>query len=549
MSTLTRTPAPRAVVPRSSLAGAGTLMRLILRRDRIRILLWTLGIVGGIAGSAASFADVFPTMAERGPRAELMASPMMRALNGPGYGLDDYTLGAMVANELLVLGALAAAVMSLLMVVRHTRAEEEAGRTELLRATVSGAFAAPAAALTVAVGVNLVIGALTAVALVGAVDALDAVGAWAFGLALAMVGVVFAAVAVVAAQVSEHARAATGLAATTLGVAFALRAIGDMGGVDDRALSWASPLGWAHSARAFVDERWWPLLLGVALAGAIVAAAFALATRRDDAAGLVRPRPGAARASRLLVRPTGLALRLQRGSIVAWSVGLALLGAAFGGVIGEIEAFLAENPRLEDILAGADGGLVDAFLATVVRIIALLATGYALSAALRLRSEETEGRAEPLLATPLPRTRWVAGHLWVALGGSTAVLLAGAAGLGAAAALDQGEGALLGELLLAGLVYLPALWLVIGVVVALVGLAPRAAGAAWVVLAHALVVGLLGDVLDLPEAVRALSPLHHVPALPGADVTAAPLLALGGLAAALVAAGLAAFRRRDVSVT
>jgi len=46
-----------------------------------------------------------------------------------------------------------------------------------------------------------------------------------------------------------------------------------------------------------------------------------------------------------------------------------------------------------------------------------------------------------------------------------------------------------------------------------------------------------------------ISPYAHVPRLPGGDFTAVPLVWLVLLAAALTAAGLVGFRRRDVPIT
>jgi ABC-2 type transport system permease protein len=43
-----------------------------------------------------------------------------------------------------------------------------------------------------------------------------------------------------------------------------------------------------------------------------------------------------------------------------------------------------------------------------------------------------------------------------------------------------------------------------------------------------------------------LSPFEHVPQLPAADFALAPLLWLCAVAAALIAVGLVAFRRRNV---
>ena len=529
-----------------ALAGTATLVRVILRRDRVRLSAWLVGVVGFLTVSALSVPEVYPTAAERQVRGDFVQSPVLTIFSGPGYGADDYTVGAMVANEYLIYGLVTVALMSIFLVVRHTRAEEEAGRVELVRASVAGAHAAPSAALLVAVAANLLIGAVTALVLAISLEELSATGSVVFGLSMAAAGVVFATVAAVSAQVTQHSRGATGLAVGVLAVAFLLRAAGDIG--DGRALSWASPIGWAQSTRPYVDERWWPLLVSGVAAAVLAVAAYALASRRDVGAGLIAPRPGPTVASRWLAHPTGLALRLQRASLIAWLVGLASFGAVFGSLLGEVEEFLAENPQLQEFFgAGENGALVDAFLGTVMLLLGLLATGFATSAALRSRSEEGHGRAEPLLATALSRRRWAGSHLVVALGGGTLVMLGAATGVGLAASLERGEVTWLADMLGAGAAHLPAMWLTVAVVAALYGTAPRVASWGWIVVVYAAVVGLMGDPLGMPDWARVLSPFHHVPQLPGDEVGLGALLALTLAAIALVAVGLAGFRRRDIN--
>ena len=92
----------------------------------------------------------------------------------------------------------------------------------------------------------------------------------------------------------------------------------------------------------------------------------------------------------------------------------------------------------------------------------------------------------------------------------------------------------------------PAVWVLVGVTVALFGLLPRAAPAAWGALAACYLMAFLGPLLSLPDWVLDLSPFTHVPLLPAADLTAGPLIALTAVAAAFTAAGLIGFRRRDV---
>jgi ABC-2 type transport system permease protein len=532
--------------------GAGTLLGVGLRRDRIRILAWVLGIAGFLVASAVGLGDVVPDARARATRAELMSSPTVRALRGPGYGLDDYTYGAMVAHELLLFGAVAVALMSVLLVVRHTRAEEEAGRTELLRAGVLGRHAPMLAALGIATVANIATAGVTTLGLLTTVPELDVAGAGVFGLSLAAAGTAFAAVAAVCAQLSEDTRTANGIAGIALALAFVVRAIGDAGGLEDRHLSWLSPLAWAQATRPFVDERLWPLAPSLLLAVALTALAATLANRRDLGAGLVAPPPGPATASASLARPLGFAWRLHRGSLLGWTVGVGVLAGSFGLIIGDIDAFLAENPQLADILGSDNGSLLDAFLATVMILVALLAGGFAVQVAARPFNEEQTGRAEPVLATPLTRTRWAVSHLTVAFAGGTVVAVAGGLGLGVGAAVDQADLDLLVELTAGGLAYAPAIWVTVGLVAFMHGLGAPAPALGWLVIGYGTFIGLLAEVLDLPALARSLSPYHHIPGLPGASVDLAAvgrLSVLIALAAVLTAGGLVSFATRDLRTT
>lgn len=182
-------------------------------------------------------------------------------------------------------------------------------------------------------------------------------------------------------------------------------------------------------------------------------------------------------------------------------------------------------------------------------MVGAITAGFVVQALLRLRAEETSGRLESLLATAVGRGRWVASHVVVAVAGSLILLLV--AGLAAgltygAAAGDVGAG--VADLTGAALVQAPAVLVLAGVVVLVFGLAPGASsGAAWGALALCLVVGQLGALLKLPQAVRDLSPFSHLPALPAVDVRVLPLVLLTAVAALLLWAGTALFGRRDLA--
>jgi polyether ionophore transport system permease protein len=531
----------------TALAGTGALIRLILRRDRVRIPVWVLAIGLSVLGSVASFDQTYPTAADRQTRAEVLDNSVSSLFVGPGYGRDTYTYGAMTANELLPLTAVAVALMSIFLVVRHTRAEEETGRADLVRATVVGRHATTAATLTVVGGTNLVLAALLTVGLPASLDGLSTTGSLAFAAALAAVGFVFTGVALLVAQLTVSTRAALGIASIAMGAAYIVRSVGDMGG---GALSWLSPFGWATETRAYGDERWWTLLLAAAATGGFVAAAFAVGARRDVGAGVLADRPGPAGASRWLGSPFGLALRLQRASLVWWSVSLFLLGAVYGGVADQAAKLYEDIDTLDDYLARVGAAdPADQYLALTLFISALVAAGFAIQSTLRLRGEESAGRAEPILVTPTSRGRWVGSHLVIALAGSAGLLIAFGAGAGISRASSVNDAGELPRLIGAALAYVPALWVFAGLATALFGIVPRLVGVAWAVLGALAFVGFLGPVLHLPDWVFDLSPVEHVPRLPVAHFDVAPIAVLAAVAAGLVVIGLAAFARRDAAVS
>jgi ABC-2 type transport system permease protein len=533
-----------AAVPRSAAyTGTTTLLRAALRRDRRRLLIWVLSLGALTVYATVGLGAIYDTAASRQSRAAVMETPAGIVLGGPGYGTENYTLGAMIANELGLSVVIAMAIMSLLLVVRHTRAEEDGGSAELLLSGAVGRRAPLLAALLVMALADLGVGVVVFAGLAG--SGLAAVDSLALAVGWALTGIVFGCVAGVTGQVMTQARAASGAALAVLGAAAAVRGVGDILREHGSALSWLSPIAWAQQTRAFVDLRWAPLGLSVVLVAVLTTVAFRLDDRRDVGAGLVQPRRGPAAAPASLSGPVGLLARLQRGTIVSWTAGLVVLGLTFGSLARSVVDMVADNPALARAV-GATGDLTDGFAAAASTYFALCAAGFAVASVLRLRGEETAGRMELLLATALERRRLLGAAAAVSAGAAALLLVAAglADGVAASAALD--DAGRLGAQLAGALVQLPAVLVVAGVAVALVGAAPRFAPLAWLVVVWALVAGLFAPLLDLPDWAVRLSPLGWVPRVPAEDVDVVPLVGLLLVAAALVAFGLAAFRRRDV---
>lgn len=524
------------------LAGLRHQLRFLARRDRVRAAVWVIAVVGLVAVSATAVLGLYETPEELQQYAEIaQADAAFKALTGPGYGLDHPTQGAVVMNETSLYTYLAVAFMAIFVLVRHTRAEEDSGRAELVRAAPVGRGAMLVAASLWVAAVSAVIGVGLALTLIG--FGLPTTGSIAFGAATFAAGVTFAAIAAACAQLASTSRAANSMAGIVLGLSFLLRAVGDMG---TPALTWMSPLGITQAIRPYADERWWVLLVLAAISALGFGAAAWLLARRDLGAGLIGQRPGPSVAARRLATPLALAIRLQRSSVLGWTVGVGVSAFSFGLVVDQAEA-LADNEAIAEMFArSGQGTITEQFLASLMLMVAILTSGFTVASVLRLRTEEMAGRADPLLATPVSRRRWWWSHTCVALVASLAIVVVGGLSLGAGYALQVGD---LGEMLPmldAALACFAAIALVGALTALAVAAVPRWSLASWSLVAIAAVVGFLAETMNLPQWVRDLSPFEHVPALPAAAFDWLPIAVLGVVALLALVGGALAITRRDM---
>jgi polyether ionophore transport system permease protein len=543
-ATLHRPHQPAHQAPRRGSAFTGTLgmLRLYLRRDRVVLPLWILLLSVPLATVyVGSIEKVYPDQAARAAfAASIMASPAQRALYGQIYNDSLGASGIWKAGMFHLLIAVAV----ILTVIRHTRADEETGRAELIDSTAVGRYASLTAALLLSFGASMITGAIGAAGLLNTSVAPD--GSLAFGAALAGSGLVFTAVAAVAAQLSPSARFARGAAFAALATAFTLRAVGDAG---SGRLSWLSPLGWSLQVRPYAGDRWWVLILHLATTGMLTVLAYRLLARRDVGAGLIAERPGPGTAAPALPSAFGLAWRLDRGTLLLWTVGLCIYGLLIGSIVHGIGDEVGDSTAVRDIVIrmGGTNALEQAFIAVAFCMLGMVAAACAISLTLRLHQEESGQRAETLLAGAVGRRRWLASHLTIALTGSgVAMLVAGlAAGLTYGVAAHD-IGGKLSMVVGAAAVQLPAAWLLAAVTVAVFGLVPRLTPVAWGVLVGFVALYLFGSLSGAPQWLLDLEPFAHIPRVGGGEFTAIPLALLLVIDATLIGLGAAAFRRRDL---
>jgi ABC-2 type transport system permease protein len=524
-----------------SLSGVVMVMRFILRRNWLRLLIWAAALAVMIPIVYGSQQEAFPTQAARDAYAQVANTPAVAAMTGLPYAAGS--LGGILVIKIWMTLAVALGFASIFLVTRNGRADEETGRTELLRSAALGRYAYSVANYLVAGSLSVITGLL--VSLLCLTLKLPTGGSWIMGASIAGAGLAFVAISAICGQLATTSRGANSLAVALLALFYFIRAGADLQaiGTDPSALSWFSPIGWAQNMRSFGQDNWWPLLalLGLAVFGC--ALALRLETRRDLGAGILPERGGPATASALLANPLGLVLRLQRGSLLGWLLGSLVAGLFFGSVARAMTAVLdPENPFAKSFV-GTGHNLLDGVMGIFVLFNGLLAGAFAVQALAAARSEEESGRLESQLAGSLSRVGWLFSHVLVAGLGSAVMLLLSGYLTGVSSQGAATGGAMAAD----SLAYWPAVLLMLGVMLFGQGYFPRhSTGIAWAVYGLSVMTAMFGGLLSLSTDVIKATPFGAIPRLPAEDFAPLPLIVLSLIALVLAALGFRRFRARDL---
>ncbi|WP_123025326.1 ABC transporter permease [Mycolicibacterium stellerae] len=540
MSTATLAPHPgrhEAPPQASRFTGVGSLIRLALRRDRVRLSIWisTLTLMMVYTPNAIKLA--YPEEAQRVARVNLMKTPAGMILSGPMFGVNETDLGVMMANELMLTLIIAASILSILTVIRHTRAEEESGAAELVLSSVVGRHARTYAALAVVGGVNAILAVTMTAAM--AATGFGVVDTAAMCLGVTGVSMVFGAVAAVTAQLWRQRRAATGAAMAALALAALVRGVGDVIENSGSALSWFSPIAWAQQMRPFVDLRWWPFALLVVLAVGLIVSASLLESSRQYDDGVV-PSSGEHPNAHPIRNVFGLHLTLQRGQTIGWAVGLFLSGLAFGSMTKSLLDAAEGNELLQRVLAqqGTDG-----VYTTLTQFLAAGATAYVVSAVLRVWGDEESGLGEAVLAGAVSRWRWLVTAVVATAVGSAVLMFFAGLGMGLGAGITIGDPPTVWRLTLAALAFVPAMAAMAGVAALAVALKQPWIG--WLAVTFVVTSLYLGALLRLPQWLLDASPIGQTKAPSEYSVIALTVMVIAALALTCVAGAI--YRRRDAA--
>lgn len=523
----------------------GMLVRFQLRQDRLRILIWILALVLITCSTASAFSNLYKTTEERQAIAQTMLNPAMTAMVGPSEGLDNYTNGAMMAHQMLLFTAIAVAIMSILLVAKHTRSEEEDGQIEMVRALPVGRLSNLSATVLVAIGTNILLALIMGFAMYALkLDSMGLKGSLLYGVALGAIGIFFAAITAIFAQLSANSRGTIGLSFAVLVLAYLIRAIGDVG---NGTLSWFSPLGMIIKTEVYVHNYWSPTILVIGLALLLMILAFYLNSIRDLDAGFLPAKPGKIHASNLLQSPIGLALRIQRTGLIAWAIGMFILGASYGSVLGDLESFYKDIDIMDALIKPVEGfSLTEQFIPMLMMIMAMFCTIPSLMVIFKLKGEERKNHTEHLLSRAVSRTKIMGSYFVISLVISLVMLLLTVIGLWSASIGVMENAIPISTILESALVYLPAMWAMISLAVLLVGFLPQSTGFTWLYFVYSFIVVYLGGLLQLPDWMSKLTPFGYIPRIPVEEMNVMSVTTLVVAAIVLSIAGFVTYNRRDI---
>ena len=529
-------------------AQTGYLTRMYLRRDRIAIIIWLLGIVGGVGSGASKIIGLSGDDKQVASLVTALNTPSMAALFGPFTAVKPYTTASIFAASMMVFTGLLLAIMNIFFAIRNTRTQEDNGVLEMVRAHSVGRQSSLLATLYELIIVNVISGLLMGATLQGInMSGADTSGNWLFGFGLAAFGMMFGALTLLLSQFASNARGATTMSYSLLGLLYILRAMTD---VQNVKYTWWTVFGWVEKIDPYGKNRVSPIVMMLGLAVIALMITFVVSAERDLGSGLLPDRPGRGKASRLLTGPISLVFRLERTSLIAWVIGIAIYGTSMGTLFNTIGDMMHSSPMVAKIIGPAAAASVGKtmtlqFAAMMSVVMAIGASVPAIAAMLRLNSDEQKGRLEAMHARSVSRFHLFGAYTLVGAVSGLLTLFAGTFGM----ALG-GQGAKhaisIARLMRSFWGFAPSVLIIVGVIAVLLGLLPRYQQVAWIIPVYGLLSIYLGGLLDFPEWTKRLTPYGWINKVPLKAVAWDQVGWLVLLSVILILVGYGLYKRRDL---
>lgn len=518
-----------------------------LKRDWKKIVLWVIGLGLFSAGFIPAFKEIAKDQGLIG-MFETLQNPAMISMVGPTpiEHATDYTLGAMYTHEMLLFCSLFAMILSILHVIGHTRKEEDLGLSELVRSFQIGRQANSFAVMIESLLINGLLALLISIGMMSFnADTISTQGALLFGTSVGMAGMIGAAIALVVAQIMPTSSSATGSTLGIVGLLYILRAGTD---VANENYSMMNPLGWTYLTFPFTNNDWLPIIYAVIFSLLMLLLAIYLEGNRDMGAGYLPQREGRANARASLLSVQGLFLKINKGVIISWLLAFVIMGAAYGSIYGDMQAFLESNEMMKQMFAHTSFSIEKSFTSTIMIVMVGLVSILPIVIVNKLYTEENRLHLSQIYATKITRARLYWTTLGIAMiAGIIGVILA-AASLGGTAisVMNTNSEMNLEDFMMAGFNLFPSVLFFIGLAALALGWAPRLGKTVYIYLTFSFLLNYFSGLIELPDWFLKLAIQSWIPQMPMDDFNVTIFIALTVISIALMLLGYLGYKRRDL---
>ncbi|APX71360.1 ABC transporter permease [Companilactobacillus allii] len=525
------------------------LTRFSLKRDWLKLALWSVTLIVLFAAVAAKFTTIYDSQASIDEIVKTLKSPSMVSLFGKLSGSGPYTTADVFAGEMTVFMAMIAAVMNFSIIIKNTRGEEDSGLLEIIQSHSVGKLSNLASSLIELLIINLVIGIFYSLGLQFAgLSGTDTNGNFLLGLGLGAAGFMFASIAALMAQLVDNSRFAMILSYIIFGIMYIARMSTD---ISNPNLTWLIPFGWVEKFSTYQDNNWLPVFLMLGLSLILCITALWINNHRDIGSGIIATKPGRATASVFLRGPLSLFFRLHRTSIIVWIIGLMILGFTYGSIFNTIGDILKTNPTMAQLIGAsavhkANVVIIKHFVAILMIVFACLALFPGIQIINYLKTGESKGYLELIHSKPVSRSYLFTSILLLGIATSVATLFASMMGLYLGGMSVMKHPVEMSVFLNSFAAYLSALLVVLAISGCIVGLIPRFSSFSYLYIGFALFSGYFGKLIDLPKWVAKLTPFGYIPDVPVGKIDPGTMWWQLGITFVLIVVGYIGYSCRDL---
>ena len=525
------------------------LTRFSLKRDWLKLVLWSVTLIVLFGAVAAKFTDIYSSQSSIDEIVKTLKSPSMVSLFGKLSGSAPYTTADVFAGEMTVFMAMMAAIMNFSIIIKNTRGEEDSGLLEIIQSHSVGKLSNLASSLIELFIINLLIGLFYSIGLqVANLSGTDTNGNFLLGLGLGASGFMFAAIAAFLAQLVDNSRSATILSYIVFGIMYIARMSTD---VSNPKATWFVPFGWVEKFSTYQENNWLPVFLMLGLSLILSVAALWVNNHRDIGSGIIATKPGRAKASVFLRGPLSLFWRLNRTSIIVWVVGLMILGFTYGSIFNTIGDILKTNPTMATLFGAgaihkANVLIIKHFVAILMIVFGVLALFPGIQIINYLKSGEAKGYLELIHSKPVSRNYLFTSVLVLGILTSLAALFAGMLGLQLGGASVMKHPIELSVFIKAFYAYISPVLVILALSACIVGWLPKISSFGYLYAGFALFVGYFGKLIDLPKWVGKLTPFGYIPNVPVNKLDAGTMWWQIGIAVLLIIVGYIGYHVRDL---